>query len=64
MTKPIWASKTMITNGVALAASLLAATGKIDIPPDLQAEFVVAIFAIVNIVLRFVTKDPVSLTGK
>ena len=52
-------SKTIWVNLVALVASLLAAFGVADIGAEAQASTVAGIMAVVNIVLRFVTKTPI-----
>lgn len=57
--KPWWASKTIWVNLVALVGAVGAGFG-LELPGDLQASIVVAIMAIANIVLRFVTRQPVS----
>ena len=52
-----YASKTLWTNAVALVAMILQGVlGKEVIPLELQA----SILAAINMVLRFVTKQPVS----
>ena len=59
-TKPIWASKTLWTNIVALIATIAAGRG-FDIPAAQQAEIVVGILTFVNILLRFATSKGVTL---
>jgi hypothetical protein len=46
--KSAWASKINWTQGVGLAASLLAMRG-VDLPPETQAQIVVAIQAVVGV---------------
>ena len=60
-TKPFWASKTIWINGVALAGSVGVATGfDLGLTPEVQASTVATIMAIVNIILRLVTKTGVG----
>src|SRR3546814_246695 len=59
-TKSFLASKTLWVNAIALAAALLAAFGVVDLDAEVQASLVGGIMAVVNIVLRVVTKHPVS----
>lgn len=65
--KPFWASKTIWVNLIALAASLVGAFG-LDLGLDLSAEgqtsMVAGIMAVVNVALRLLTKEPVSVTKK
>lgn len=57
MSKSIFASKTFWTNAVALVAMIAqGVTGKEVMNLEVQA----AILSFVNILLRFVTKDPVT----
>ena len=61
--KPFWASKTLWVNAVALIAAAAGALGlDIGLDPELQITIVGAIMAVVNIVLRFVTDKPVTLS--
>lgn len=60
--KPIWKSKTLWTNVVALGTSFLAGYG-IDLDVEMQTELAVALMALANIGLRFITKKPVTLTS-
>lgn len=54
--KPWWTSKTLYANAIALIAMIIqGATGKEIIGMDVQ----VAILAVINIILRFITKQPV-----
>lgn len=63
-TKPFWASKTLWVNAVALVAAV---TGAFSIDLGLDAEtqtaVVAAVMGVVNIVLRFVTGNPVGMSG-
>ena len=58
--KPFWASKTLWANVLAFAA-VLATTFGVDLGLDevTQLALVGGIMAVVNIVLRFVTKEPI-----
>jgi hypothetical protein len=60
--KPFWASKTLWVNALAVAAAVGTVVG-FDLTPELQAEIVVIVMGVVNIVLRFVTKSGVSVSG-
>lgn len=60
--KPFWASKTLWVNAVALIAAVTGAFGlDLGLDPETQTTIVAAVMAIVNVVLRIVTKGPVSL---
>ena len=65
MMKSIFASKTFWANIVAIIATVAGMFG-LDLGLDAatQAQIVTGVMAIVNIALRFVTDEPVSLTGK
>ncbi len=59
--KPFWASKTLWVNAVAIVATLLGAFGlNVGLDPETQASIVVGVMAVVNIVLRLVTKAPIG----
>jgi len=60
-TKPVWASKTLWANGVALIGSIAFAFG-VDLGLDAQAQasIVTGIMAILNIVLRFTTSKALA----
>lgn len=60
-TKPWYLSKTLIVNVLAGLATVLGVF-KIDVglTPEVQAQLVVGILAVANIVLRLVTKAPVG----
>jgi len=60
-TKPFWTSKTLIFNVIAGAVVVAGYFGYADFIPDEKA--MALIMAIVNMVLRFVTTQPVSLLG-
>ncbi len=57
--KPWWTSKTIWTNLIALAGSLVVAVG---FDPGRWAEISTVSLAVVNVVLRLITNEPVSLT--
>lgn len=59
-TKPWWASRTLIVNGIA-ALVVVGANAGIDWLPSVAPELQVIGLAIVNIVLRVVTKKPLTL---
>ncbi len=61
MSKEFWKSKTFWVNVVALATSVLAAFGLVGELDAAWEPFVVPIIALVNLILRFVTKQPISL---
>lgn len=58
--KPWWASKTIWINLIAVVATLLAVTVGFEMDATFQAEIVAVVMGIVNIVLRFVTVEPVN----
>ena len=64
--KTIWESKTLWANAVALAAALVYGVSGIDLGLDAEteAELATGILALVNIGLRVVTKNPVTVTRK
>ncbi|MEZ4728851.1 MAG: hypothetical protein R3E79_17095 [Caldilineaceae bacterium] len=59
--KPIWQSKTLWLNMLSIALAVLAITepGMLGLDPKM----LLWITGILNILLRFVTNGPVSLTG-
>ena len=57
--KPFWASKTIWANVIAVVAVLAGSAG-FEITADLQASIVATVMGITNIVLRFITKTPIS----
>ena len=59
MSKPFWQSKTMWANVAAMVSPYIVSLLGIDMP---TAEVTVLLLGIVNIVLRIVTKNAVSLT--
>lgn len=61
--KPFWASKTLIVNVLAGFAAVAGAFG-IDagLDPEAQAAIATGALAVINIILRFITKAPVTVT--
>ena len=56
-----YASKTVWANALAIIATIAGALGMdFGLTPEVQAEIAVAGIAVVNIVLRFVTKAPIK----
>lgn len=58
-TKAWYKSKTIWTNVIAFAATVAGVFG-LDIGPDLQAEIVTGVLAVVNVALRLITAAPVG----
>lgn len=58
--KPWYKSKTIWTNIIAIIAVILAEYG-INIPPEQYATIAAIIIAIINIILRGITKSKLSL---
>ena len=59
--KPIWASKTLWVNFLAIVAAVAGAFGlDLGLDPATQLAAVGVIMGVVNIVLRFMTKAPVG----
>lgn len=61
--KPFWQSKTFWVNVLIVVVIILESTGVIDVVPDeVQLEqYAILIVGLINIVLRFVTKEPITL---
>jgi hypothetical protein len=58
--KPFWASKTLWANGIALVGSVGISLGfDMGFTPEVQGTLVAGVMAVVNIILRFMTKDAV-----
>ena len=60
MGKSLLASKTFWVNIVAVGASIASAFGLDFLTTEMQAQMVVGIMAVANIVLRVVTKEPIK----
>ena len=61
ISKPVWASKTLWVNLIALAAAVSTAFGvDLGLNPETQVVVVGTVMSVVNIILRLVTKAPVS----
>lgn len=60
--KSIFKSKTFWFNVLTAAGSIITLVGGVLPPKDMQ--YIVALTSLVNIGLRMVTKDAVSLTGE
>jgi len=60
MTKPFWKSKTLIFNILAFIVAIAVGFGYTgELSPELGV-FVPAVLALINIILRFVTKQPIG----
>ena len=66
--KSLFASKTFWTNVIAMVIGGFAITGHALPPeiasPEAQAETLTVITGLVNVVLRLITSQPVSITGR
>jgi hypothetical protein len=61
MEKPFYASKTLWTNIVMLVATVSTAFGvDLGLNPEAQIAIVGTVMSVVNIILRFVTKTPIT----
>lgn len=61
--KPFWASKTLWANIIGGAVAIGTAFGlPLDLDAESQTAIVGGIMAVVNIVLRFMTRAPVTVT--
>jgi hypothetical protein len=61
--KPFWASKTLWINLIALVAAISTAFGvDLGLDPEAQIAIVGTVMSVINIVLRFVTRAPVSIS--
>jgi hypothetical protein len=62
MGKKFYASKTLWVNGISLVVAVLLGLGLVDLElsPDIE-QFVTPLIFLINIAIRFVTKEPVSL---
>lgn len=57
--KPWWASKTIWANVIGFAAAIAAGFG-FELAGETVTALTTGVLAVVNIVLRFVTKEPIS----
>lgn len=58
-----WASKTVWVNAIAFVAAATGAFGvDLGLTPETQTALVGGIMAVVNILLRLITRSPVTLT--
>jgi len=60
MEKPIYRSKTLWVNVVAIIGIILNSLYGIEIDAELQATLATAILAVVNIILRLITSKPIA----
>jgi len=59
--KPFWASKTLWINFIALVAAISTAFGvDLGLNPEAQIAIVGTVMSAMNIILRFVTKAPIT----
>jgi len=66
LSKSAVSSKTVIVNAVVILLACVTALTDANIPfvsEQLQSETAIAILAVVNVILRFFTKQPVTVTG-
>lgn len=62
MGKPFWQSKTFWFNFVALVAALAATLGlDLGLTAEVQAQIVAGVMGVVNVALRFMTREPVRM---
>jgi hypothetical protein len=62
MGKDFWKSKTLWFNALALIVIVVEAFGYADFVPDENiAEYAAAVITIANVILRFVTREPIKL---
>lgn len=60
--KEFWKSKTLYFNVLALVMLIAEAFGYIDfVPSEHTAEYAAAVITIINVILRFVTKEPIKI---
>ena len=62
MGKKWYMSKTLWANGLMVLAAVLEAAGVTNVlTPEVQAEVIAVVMGVVNMVLRFVTTEPVEV---
>ncbi len=62
--KPFWASRTIWANVLMVAGVVLESTGVTNVlNPETQELALGAILGVVNLVLRFLTKEPITVTA-
>ena len=59
-TKKWYQSKTLWTNGIAIAAMLIVSFTGVDIDGETQAAIATGVLAVINVVLRLVTNKSVT----
>ena len=59
MEKNFLKSKTLWVNALVMICTLL---GIKELAPEMSEEIIITVMAVVNIVLRFMTKSPIKLT--
>ena len=62
--KPAYLSKTVIVNLIALVLAILTLPQLNEVVPREWLPYIGGAIAVINIVLRFVTTEGISLTGK
>lgn len=60
-TKAFWKSKTLWANVIAFAATVGGLFG-FEVDAETQATLVAGVMAVINIVMRFVTKDAIGVS--
>ncbi len=62
--KPFWASRTIWANLFMVAGVILESTGVTDVfNPETQEMALAAVMGVVNLILRFVTTEPISIVS-
>ena len=63
--KEFWKSKTLYFNILALVVFIAEAYGYVDFMPDENVvEYAAAVITVINVILRFVTKEPLKIKIK